>query len=85
MLDNLQGRGVPPRRGGVGPRIGCPVRGCDGTMYQVKEGELLQRSPRGPGWKMVQRNCECPKCGHRQKIGVQVREVQEDPDESSSE
>ncbi len=71
MLDRLQGRGVR-QRGGAGPKIGCPVNGCDGVMYQIQEGELLQKAPR-LGWERVTRNCECPECGHRQKFPIQVR------------
>ncbi len=71
MLDQLQGRGVRLRNSG-GPVIRCPSPGCEGQMYQVQEGELLQRSPR-PGMVPVVRACRCPECGLDQKIMVQVR------------
>jgi len=70
MLQNSSGRNVPSR--GAGPIIQCRNPTCDGTLYQLQDGELLQKKAR-PGWKREIRNCECMKCGFRLKVPVQVR------------
>lgn len=70
-MDSLTQRGVRSRAGS-GPTIGCPVRGCDGVMYRVQDGELLQRSPR-PGWTRATRDCRCGVCDHAQSFTVLVR------------
>jgi hypothetical protein len=70
-MSDLMGRGVRGKPRPTGTRIGCPVKGCSGTMYELREGEWLTRQTR-PGWKRETRECQCPN-GHRQKIPLLVR------------
>ncbi len=70
-MENLS-RGVPEAARTTQARIGCPMRGCDGTMYTMQPGEHLSRRQR-PGWEKMTRECVCPACGHGQRINVLVR------------
>jgi hypothetical protein len=70
--DPLLSRHVDPEQAPRGTTVGCPIRGCGGTVYALREGEHLSRRAR-PGWRTESRSAQCDRCGHRQALTVQLR------------
>ena len=72
-MSQMMGRHVGARRGGS-TVMGCPIRGCDGVVYNLADGELLSRQKRA-GWHPEERQGTCDKCGHEQSFRVMVRDA----------
>ncbi len=75
MSQDLTSRHVGGKAAPGATRLGCPMRGCDGTTYEMQGGELLSRMAR-TGWHPEERTGTCNKCGHVQQFRVMVRDAE---------